>query len=320
MVDNKNIAYQAGNYYVNMHSIGIEHEGIAIEGATWYTEQMYQASATLVRYLADKYGVPLDRAHIIGHDDVPGPTPSFQTGMHWDPGPFWDWTHYMELVGAPIAASSEPSSIITIKPNFTTNTPLLSFCFSSTDCRDLPPQAANFVYLYSAPSFDAPLIDDLALPGLGTTLAPDWGDKAVTGQQFYRAQSLGDWDAIYYGGQKAWLYNPGHANTVPGSGVLVTPKAGATSIPVYGRAYPEASAFPPSILPRSIVPLQYNIPAGQMYVAKGLVKADFYDAPVFTLDASDNTVVEGQTEYYVIFFNHRLAFVQASDVDVVANQ
>jgi hypothetical protein len=220
--------------------------------------------------------------------------------MHWDPGPFWDWTHYMELLGAPIAASAGASGIITIKPDFTTNTPPLSYCFSSTDCRDLPPQPANFVYLYTAPRFDAALIDDPALPGPGTTLAPDRGDKAVTGQQFYRAESQGDWDAIYYGGQEAWLYNPGHVNTVPGSGVLVTPKAG-TSIPVYGRAYPEASAFPPGIPAPSIVPLQYSIPAGQIYVAKGLVKADFYDAPVFTLDASDNTMVEGQTEYYVIF-------------------
>ena len=67
------------------------------------------------------------------------------------------------------------------------------------------------------------------------------------------------------------------------------------------------------------MPLQYTIPAGQIYVAKGRVKADFYDAPVFTQHASGNTVVEGQTEYYLIFFNHRLAFVQASDVDVVSN-
>jgi N-acetyl-anhydromuramyl-L-alanine amidase AmpD len=320
MVDNKNVAYQAGNYYVNMHSIGIEHEGIAIEGATWYTEQMYRASATLVRYLADKYGVPLDRAHIIGHDDVPGPTPFFQTNMHWDPGPFWDWTHYMELLGAPIGASTGPSSIITIKPDFATNTPPLSYCFSATDCRNLPPQAANFVYLYAAPSFDAPLLDDPALPGPGTTLAPDWGDKAVTGQQFYHAESQGDWDAIYYGGQEAWFYNPGHANSVPGSGMLVTPKAGKASIPVYGRAYPEASAFPPGIPAPRIVPLQYTLPYGQFYVTKGQVKADFYNAPVFTLNASDNTVVEGQTTYYLIFFNHRLAFVQAGDVDVVAPQ
>ncbi len=55
MVQNKDVAWGAGNWYINMHSINIEHEGIAIEGATWYGEQLYQSSARLVRYLADKY-------------------------------------------------------------------------------------------------------------------------------------------------------------------------------------------------------------------------------------------------------------------------
>jgi hypothetical protein len=31
-------------------------------------------------------------------------------------------------------------------------------------------------------------------------------------------------------------------------------------------------------------------------------------------------VIKGQTEYYQIFFNHRFAFVNASDVSVVSQQ
>ena len=46
-VNPKNVGFQAGNWYVNMHSIGIEHEGFAATGATWYTESMYRSSATL---------------------------------------------------------------------------------------------------------------------------------------------------------------------------------------------------------------------------------------------------------------------------------
>ena len=84
-----------------MHSIGVEHEGFAAQGATWYTESLYESSAALVRHLAHEYGVPLDRAHIIGHDQVPGITPANVAGMHWDPGPYWDWQHYMTLLGAP---------------------------------------------------------------------------------------------------------------------------------------------------------------------------------------------------------------------------
>ena len=321
MVENKNVAWHAGNYYLNSHAIGLELEGVAIEGASWYSEQLYRSTARLVRYLAKKYRIPPDRAHIIGHDEVPGATPQFQTGMHWDPGPFWDWAHFMALLDAPITPSGhrqhKARHIVTIMPNFATNTPPLSYCYSATDCRDLPPQPANFVYLRAAPSIDAPLLDDPALPGPGTTRAPDWGDKAATGQQFYRVETQGDWDAIYFGGQKAWFYNPGRTtNTVPGSGTLVTPKAGQASIEVYGRAYPEAAAYPDGVPVQSIQPLQYSIPAGQIYVAQDRVKADYYYAPTITLER--HTVVEGQTEYYLISFNHRLAFVKASDVDVVS--
>src|SRR5262249_22066662 len=164
-----NVAYHAGNWYVNSHSIGIEHEGRAVEGATWYGEQLYQASAKLVRYLALRYGVPLDRAHVIGHDNIPGQTPATQTRMHWDPGPFWDWTHFMELLGAPLTPGTNPN-LVTIAPTFATNTPTVRYCepktkeqllgpdddADTTNCRDLPPQAANFVPLRVAPSFEAP--------------------------------------------------------------------------------------------------------------------------------------------------------------------
>ena len=98
----------------------------------------------------------------------------------------------------------------------------------------------------------------------------------------------------------------------------MTPKAGRTSIPVYGRAYPEASAYPAGIPVQTIVSLQYSIPAGQIYVAKDLVHSDYYYAPTYTQDPSDHTVVEGTTQYYEIFFNHRLAYLMASDVDVVS--
>lgn len=51
-----------------------------------------------MRFLADRYQIPLDRAHILGHEEVPGGSMARQKSMHWDPGPFWDWDHYMRLV------------------------------------------------------------------------------------------------------------------------------------------------------------------------------------------------------------------------------
>ncbi|MER6757983.1 N-acetylmuramoyl-L-alanine amidase [Micromonospora echinofusca] len=89
-VREKDIAWHAGNWTYNTQSIGIEHEGY-VDNAAWFTDAMYRASATLTRTLANKYGIPKDRAHIIGHHEVPGAT-------HTDPGPHWNWTYYMQLV------------------------------------------------------------------------------------------------------------------------------------------------------------------------------------------------------------------------------
>lgn len=91
MVHEKDIAWHAGNWSYNRHSIGIEHEGYA-DRNTW-TEAQYVASAELSRAICDRYGIPKDRAHIVGHNEVPGAT-------HHDPGRYFDWDHYMELVNA----------------------------------------------------------------------------------------------------------------------------------------------------------------------------------------------------------------------------
>jgi hypothetical protein len=317
MVPTQDVAWQAGNWWINTHSVGIENEGFALQGYQWYTPRLYRSLSRLTKYLADRYSVPLDREHIIGHDQVPGTFGIVnQRNMHWDPGPYFDWAQFMALVGAPITPSrgDRTGRIVTIDPTFATNKPVITGC--DPTCHQLPSKPANFVYLYSAPSFDAPLVGDVSLAGtglepdgVGTTRADDWGDKAVTGQTFAVADRQGDWIAIWYGGQKAWLYDgKGRGAAIAGSGTLVTPKAELGSIPVYGRAYPESI---------STETLPYTIPAGQVYVAKDLVQADYYDAPTFTTNVSDHHVVKGTSHFYVISFNHRLAFVKASDVDVV---
>lgn len=98
LVHNKDIAYQAGNYWVNQHSIGIEHVGFADAPNGYYTQKLYDASAQLVAYLCAVYNIPIDRAHILGHGSVPGPSQVYVHGMHWDPGPFWDWAYYLNRV------------------------------------------------------------------------------------------------------------------------------------------------------------------------------------------------------------------------------
>jgi hypothetical protein len=318
MVKTKDVAWQAGNWYINSHSVGIEQEGFATQGATWYTENLYHSTAKLVRYLAARYDVPLDRGHIIGHENVPGTTSSGIAGMHWDPGPYWDWSHFFALLGHPVVPTGTPwSGVVTINPRWDTNKQFTRDCEQNVD---LPVQSASFVYLRQAPADDAPLVND---PGLhagateGTQCAADWGDKVSAGQQFVVADRQGQWTAIWWGGQKAWFKDT-HV-TLPASGWVVTPKAGVTKLNIYGRAYPEAAAYTGTQIPvQSVLPYaQYNVTPDQSYVSYGSLPAEYYFAPTF--DASrpnDHTVVHGQDRYIVIQFGHRIAFVKAPDVDV----
>jgi N-acetyl-anhydromuramyl-L-alanine amidase AmpD len=113
-VTEETTAWHAGNFYFNQRSIGIEHVGKSTQP---YTEANYVASAKLVNHLADKYGVPRDRAHIIGHDQIPdgkilpqsaapcsdsprtceGNMAYGGLGHHTDPG-VWEWATYMERI------------------------------------------------------------------------------------------------------------------------------------------------------------------------------------------------------------------------------
>lgn len=113
MVHHGDTAWHAGNRTYNQESIGIEHEGFVDAPERWYTDAMYRASAALTRHLCDTYGIPIDRAHIIGHVEVPGAT-------HTDPGTGWDWDRYMGLVrgepprpryDASVGASSIPTEM-----------------------------------------------------------------------------------------------------------------------------------------------------------------------------------------------------------------
>ncbi|WP_042462402.1 N-acetylmuramoyl-L-alanine amidase [Neobacillus dielmonensis] len=318
MVRPNDVPWHAGNWYFNMHSIGIEHEGFAATGADWYSEQMYRSTAKLVKYLSAEYNIPIDRQHILGHDEIPGLTVAKQKAMHWDPGAYWNWSHFFNVLGESINPSNAGnSSIVTIRPNYNTN--LESYTYGGSV---LEPLSSSFIQLRTEPYFSAPLISDSVLQSNGapgTININDWGNKAAIGQSYVKADQQGDWSAIYFGGKKAWFYNPNNKNTVQGNGIVITPKEGLTSIPVYGAAYPENAAYDGTGIAssaRGVAEVLYQLPKGQSYVATGPVQSDYYHAKYFN-DPSTNKVVKGQEEYYQITFNHRVGFVKKSDVEVV---
>jgi len=99
MVAEKDVAWHAGNWDYNTRSIGIEHEGYAYIPYT-YTTAEYKASAQLIASICSRWGVPMDRQHVIGHYQVPDPNHPGQFGgesHHTDPGPYWNWTSYMNM-------------------------------------------------------------------------------------------------------------------------------------------------------------------------------------------------------------------------------
>jgi len=100
LVNLSDIAWHAGNWKMNKESIGIEHVGDTYD-PTGFTTSEYVASAHLVAWLVRRYSIPVDRQHIIGHDQVPTPGHPGEFGgadHHTDPGPYWRWGYYMNLV------------------------------------------------------------------------------------------------------------------------------------------------------------------------------------------------------------------------------
>ncbi|MDX2246180.1 MAG: CUB domain-containing protein [Bacteroidia bacterium] len=92
----------------NATAIGIEHEGFIDDGGAWYTNEMYESSAALVRDICQCYkinplqtfgGPPTNGIRTLtntcykvkGHQH-------FKGNNHIDPGPFWDWDRYYRLI------------------------------------------------------------------------------------------------------------------------------------------------------------------------------------------------------------------------------
>lgn len=104
------------------YSMGTEHEGFASNPA-WYTEAQYVASASITKAKCTKYGIAKDRNHVIAHGQKSisawrtwaanaGYSSSWITcNTHSDPGPYWAWTHYMDLVKGTASTPSAPSSL-----------------------------------------------------------------------------------------------------------------------------------------------------------------------------------------------------------------
>ncbi|MDV9190962.1 N-acetylmuramoyl-L-alanine amidase [Streptomyces sp. SR27] len=317
MLENKQLAWHAGNWTLNMHAIGVEHEGFAMKEGSWFTEPQYRSSAELVKFLASKYGVPIDREHIIGHDEVALQTDNRVASLHWDAGPYWDWNYYMSLLGAPQGDKGaggllRAGQVVRVVPPFTTaNQPKLT-----TGTTTATPRPANFGYLYTSPSTSATTLKDPYFTSLWSE-GSNYGNKVRAGGSYVVAESRTDWTAIWYAGQKAWFYNPGGQYTVPVSGATtVKVKAGLNSTNVFGRAFPDTAAYTAAGLAapgdENAFLTKFTFAAGQSYVKAGpAVKGDDW------FGSAQRNVV-GSTLFVPIRFHHKITWVKQSDIEEAA--
>ncbi|MEV5975117.1 N-acetylmuramoyl-L-alanine amidase [Streptomyces sp. NPDC051921] len=324
MVATKDIAFHAGNYWVNLHGVGIELEGYAAQGPTWFTPAQYKATAALVGYLARRFDVPLDRKHIIGHDNILPPRPARAPDAHWDPGPYWDWEKFMSLLDADHRQDPETErgatggnvgigQAVTIAPTYGENAQTVTVC--APKCRTQT-QPSNFLFVRTEPRDGAPLVSDPALHpdgSAGTDRIDDWGATVVWGQEFVVADVRGDWTAIWFGGRKGWIHNPAGAHTRPAPNArVIRPASGTKSVSVYTTAYPRADEYPRGVTASEQTRFNmYTFPQGQAYVAARTPVAadDFFPAT----PTRPEVVVTGDQKYEVIQYSRRLATVNTAE-------
>jgi len=165
----------------NLYTISIEHEGKT--GEPW-TEAMYQADLALIRDIAARWKIPLDRDHIIGHYQLdavnrqrcPG------TGLPWD-----RLIADLQKGTAPVGDTATGT---------TPGLPVASAAFQAAAWNALQvaynPDAAFFVYARQK---------DLGIP-LTNEFDFSVGGKQYRGQLFHKVDTvlvyaeIGKWDQV----------------------------------------------------------------------------------------------------------------------------
>ncbi len=303
----QDIAYHDGNFWSNTHSIGIEHVGFDATGYQWYNSAQYLASAKLVAYLLKKYNLPLDHNHIVSHGTVYASHSS--EWNHVDPGPYWLWDYYFNLIsqqGVPNASTFAPPNTITLHPQ--------------TDQQlNGPPDANgnktetkadyNFFYLYNGPSTKSGLI-----PQLGSNDPIDVSYNIEPDISYYFVNKAtdagGTGDTMY----EIWYGVLDQHNAAHGFSFFADAKLVWLAVPP-GYGVEGRGRLPDS--PSRIIlstnnggnPQIYSRPTSNSQYVIGAAPA----GAVFTT-ALSVTEDNGNTRWYEINFNHRQAWIPASEI------
>jgi hypothetical protein len=100
LLPERDAAWAAGNREYNLRSINVEHEKLRLSDP--WTDEEYRRLAWLsARIIRRNPAIVPDRAHVIGHNEVPDPVHPGRfggAGNHADPGPGFEWPRFMALL------------------------------------------------------------------------------------------------------------------------------------------------------------------------------------------------------------------------------
>ncbi len=100
LLPERDAAWTAGNREYNLRSINVEHEKLRLSDP-WSEEEYRQLARLAARIIERNQAILPDRAHIIGHSEVPDPNHPGRfggSGNHADPGPAFEWPRFMALL------------------------------------------------------------------------------------------------------------------------------------------------------------------------------------------------------------------------------
>jgi hypothetical protein len=268
--------------------------------------------------LLNKYHIPLEHSHIVGHGTVPSPNLA-NTPNHVDPGPYWLWDYYLHLVGThlqhPVVAVPHPIGTHLQHPGWVLpSTPNVITLFPPTDQSLLGQNGTetvknfNFFYLYIGPSTRSGKIpqegsasditDETSSvePAISYYYVNQVADPAGTGDTMYEiwygesSQAHANPVSFFTHAKLAWLAVPPATASTDRATVVMLKSANGAALQISGKPAVNTST------------LDYHIG----------------DAPNGSLFVSGYTVHEDGTNnvWYSINYNHRQAWVPASSVVV----
>ncbi|MCH5462028.1 N-acetylmuramoyl-L-alanine amidase [Lactobacillus sp. LC28-10] len=255
MVAPENIAWHAGNWDINCRSLGIEQEAYVEDDAS-YTAAMIDALVTQILEWSQRYKIPLNRAHLLGHDNVPAPTPEAVAQMHVDPGWYFDW----EKLFLKLGITADPYSPVKVGQGIRIT--------------------SNYADLLQQPSTNSQKI------GSGVD---KMSHRVSYGQEFVCVAQQGDWIAIIFDGQQAWLRR---SQVVGVQRPILT--VGDKPLALYGSTQLGAPAIA-------------TLVSGEQYVISDQL------AGIKTTDAMGHLTAETTGNLFdQIWYNHRIGYVKVS--------